>query len=78
MCWGGGNSHDCPVGGGNLGIIKVCKENHGSLIITVYTSGSRDQTSSAKVTELVLLVQQDVSVTSYLCEDQQPCSIEYM
>ena len=42
--------------------LLVCFQvNHGSVIVTVNTSGTRDQTSSANVIELVLLVQQDVS-----------------
>jgi len=41
--------------------------NHGSVIITVDTS---DQTSGANITKLVLLVQQDVSASSYLYENQ--------
>ena len=49
----------------------VCFQvNHSSVIITVDTSESRDQTSGTNVTKLVLLVQQDVSASSYLYENQ--------
>jgi len=50
--------------------LLVCFQvNHGSVIVTVDTSGTRDQTSGA-INKLVLLVQQDVSVFSYLYENQ--------
>ena len=52
-------------------VVLVCFHvNHGSVIITVDTSESRDQTSGANVTELVLLVQQDLSASRYLHENQ--------
>lgn len=45
-------------------------QGQGYVMIIVDTSESRDQISSANVTELVSLFQQEVSSSSYLYENQ--------
>ena len=50
-------------------LIVCFQVNHGSVIVTM-DSGSRVQSSDTNITKLVLLVQQNVSASTYLYENQ--------